>query len=87
LLELDPDSLWFSAAGQGAAPLVTRHKVESSDVTRALAGIGVQARYNELRSKIMSLTDCSKRTAQLAITQAGHDGLIVQDDGHYRLSL
>jgi len=87
LLELDPNSLWFSAAGQGPAPLVTRHKVESSDVTRALDGIGAQARYNELRSKIMSLTDCSKRTAQLAITQASRDGLIVQDDGHYRLPL
>jgi hypothetical protein len=87
LLELDPDSLWFSAAGQAPAPLAARHKAENSDVTRALAGIGAQARYNELRSRIMSLTDCSKRTAQLAITQACCDGLIVQDDGHYRLPL
>lgn len=87
LLELDPDSLWFSAANQAPTPLAARHKVENSDVTRALAGIGAQARYNELRHNIMSLTDCSKRTAQLAITQACRDGLIVQDDGHYRLPL
>jgi len=87
LLELDAHSLWFSAAGQAPASPPSRHKVESTDVTRALADIGLQARYNELRYRIMSVTDCSKRTAQLAITQACREGLIIQDNGHYRLPL
>jgi hypothetical protein len=33
----------------------------------------------------MDLTECSKRTAQLAITEACRQGSIVQSDGHYRL--
>lgn len=86
LLNLDPDSLWFLASGQAPAPDITRHKVESADVTAALAAIGPLARYNELRQRIMSLTNCSKRTAQLAITEACRIQSIVQDDGHYRLS-
>ena len=53
--------------------------------TKALAGIGEQARYNQLREQIMKLTECSKRTAQLAITEACQQGWIVQADGQYRL--
>lgn len=87
LLTLDANTLWFSASDQAPIPPHPRRKVESADVTRALAGIGLQARYNELRHRIMSLTDCSKRTAQLAITQACQEGSIVQDNGHYRLPL
>jgi len=87
LLELDPNTLWFSATGQRPAYPASRKKVESADVKRALAGIGPQARYNELRHRIMNLAECSKRTAQLAIAQACQDGLIVQDNGHYRLAL
>jgi hypothetical protein len=84
-LHLDPDSLWFSAtAGQASTSPTSRHKVESTDVTRALAAIGPLARYSELRQQIMSSTDCSKRTAQIAITQACQNGSIIQDDGHYR---
>ena len=85
LLELDPQTLWFSSAGQPpAAP--ARRKVEQADVTQALTGLGEQARYNQLREQIMDLTECSKRTAQLAITEACQQGGIVPDNGHYRLS-
>jgi hypothetical protein len=86
LLELDPHTLWFSSAGQSSfPPLAARRKVEQADVTQALAGIGEQVRYNQLRDQIMDLTECSKRTAQLAITEACRQGSIVQSDGHYRL--
>jgi hypothetical protein len=88
LLELDPQTLWFSAAGQpSSTPAATRRKVEKTDVTQALAGIGEQVRYTQLRDQIMDLTECSKRTAQLAITEACRHGSIVQADGQYRLPL
>ena len=87
LLQLEPRSLWFSAAGpapsRGAAP----RKAEPKDVTKALAGIGTHARYNQLREQVMQLTDCSKRTAQLAIAAAYQQGSIVHDNGQYRLPL
>src|ERR1700674_1844279 len=54
LLELDPQTLWFSSTGQpSAAAPVARRKVEKADVTQALAGLGQQARYNQLREQIM----------------------------------
>jgi hypothetical protein len=56
-------------------------------VTHALAGIGKQARHNQLRDQIMRATECSKRTAQLAIQEACLKGGIVQDNGQYRLPL
>jgi hypothetical protein len=87
LLNLDPDSLWFFASGQAPTSDAVRHKVEIADVTAALAAIGPFARYNELRHRIMSLTNCSKRTAQLAIAEACRIRSIVQEDGHYRLPL
>jgi hypothetical protein len=88
LLELDPHTLWFSSAGQASAtPPATRRKVEQADVTQALTGIGEQVRYTQLRDQIMDLTECSKRTAQLAITEACRQGSIVQADGQYRLPL
>ena len=87
LLNLDPDSLWFFASGQAPAPETIRHKVEIADVTAALAAIGPLARYNQLRQRIMNLTNCSKRTAQLAIAEACRIKAIVQEDGHYRLPL
>jgi len=62
-------------------------KVETTDVRHALASRGGQLRYNQLREEIMQRTQCSKRTAQLAITQASQQGLILQDDGQYRLPL
>src|SRR5271157_4308720 len=71
LLQLDPQTLWFSASGQPPlTPAAVRRKVEKADVTQALTGIGEQVRYNQLRDQIMDLTECSKRTAQLAITEA-----------------
>jgi hypothetical protein len=86
LLELDPHSLWFSAAA-GAAPTGarSRRKVEPEDVTEALAGLGNQARHNQLRQQVMERIDCSQRTAQLAIREACRQGGIVQDNGQYRL--
>ena len=88
LLQLDPHTLWFSSAGQtSATPPATRRKVEQADVTQALTGIGEQVRYTQLRDQIMDLTECSKRTAQLAITEACRQGSIVQTEGQYRLPL
>src|SRR5947209_2903394 len=85
LLQLEPHSLWFSAAGMAPAQARPRRKVEPEDVTQALAAMGKQARHNQFREQIMQLTDCSKRTAQLAITEACQQGGIVQDNGQYRL--
>ena len=56
-------------------------------MTQALSGLGRQARYNQLRQQVMEQTECSKRTAQLAIGAACREGLIVQVDGQYRLPL
>lgn len=85
LLQLDPHSLWFSPAGAVVAPPTAGRKVEKVHVTQALANLGEQVRYNQLREQIMTLTECSKRTAQLAITEACQQGWIVQADGHYHL--
>src|SRR5580698_1212170 len=88
LLELDPQTLCFSAAGAAPArTAIARKKVEQEHVTRALAGMGRQARYNQLRQQVMEQAECSKRTAQLAIGEACREGLIVQVDGQYRLPL
>jgi len=87
LLQLDEPTLWFSSAGSPSDPLPPRRKVEKTDITHALAGMGDQARYNQLRDQIMTTTECSKRTAQLAISQACRHGWIVQADGQYRLPL
>src|ERR1039457_5889070 len=87
LLQLDPQTLWFSSAGQSSATPPARRKVEKADVTQALTGVGEQVRYTQLRDQIMDLTECSKRTAQLPITEACRQGSIVQADGQYRLPL
>jgi len=84
LLELDPHSLWFSPAGQAPATSPTRRKVEPADITQALINLGGEARYNQTAQQIMTLTECSKRTAQLAIAEACQQGWIVTADGHYR---
>jgi hypothetical protein len=87
LLELDSSALWFSAAGAPPAVMAAdRRKVEPADVRQALTELGAQARYNQLRQQIMTLTECSKRTAQMAITAACQQGCIVQADGHYCLA-
>ena len=86
LLQLDPPTLCFSEAGGLPAKAAERRKVEQQDVTKALTGLGEKARYNQLRQEVMHRTDCSKRTAQLAIAEACQQGLLVQADGQYRLS-
>jgi AAA domain len=86
LLQLDSTALWFSAAGAPAPPPVAnRRKVEPADVRQALTELGSPARYNQLRQQIMTRTECSKRTAQMAITTACQQGSIVQTDGRYCL--
>lgn len=87
LLELESQSLWFSAAGVAPSHVRSRRKIEPEDVTQALAGLGKQARHNQLRDQIMRAADCSRRTAQLAIRAACLKGGIVQDNGQYRLPL
>jgi len=87
LLELDPRTLWFSSSGPPPTTPASRRKVDKTDITQALADMGDQARYNQLRDQIMDATECSKRTAQLAIVQACQQGWIVQADGQYRLPL
>lgn len=87
LLELNPQTLWFSSTASQPGPAAPRRRVEKTDVARAMANVGETARYTELRGEIMNLTDCSKRTAQLAITEARREGQIVQVDGQYRLPL
>ena len=87
LLQLDARTLWFSAAGSPSAPVAPRRKVGQADITQALAGMGDQARYNQLRNRIMTTTECSKRTAQLAISEACRQGWIVPANGQYRLPL
>ena len=87
LLKLDPQSLWFSSAGSVPVTPKGRHKVDASDVAQALSHRGGQLRYNQLREEIMQQTDCSKRTAQQAISQARKQGSVVQNDRQYCLPL
>lgn len=87
LLELNPQTLWFSSTASQPGPAAARRKVEKCDVVRAMANVGGPARYTKLRGEIMNLTEFSKRTAQLAITEAGREARIVQADGQYRLPL
>lgn len=86
LLQLDSAALWFSGTGTPPAAMpADRRKVEPADVREALTELGTQARYTQLRQQIMTLTECSKRTAQMAITAACQQGTIMQTDGHYGL--
>jgi hypothetical protein len=88
LLELNPQTLWFSSAASPSGPSAApRRKVAREDITQAFAQAGNPARYTDLRGQIMNLTECSKRTAQVAITQACQQGWIIQSDGQYRLPL
>lgn len=87
LLQLDSRTLWFSSAQSPSATISSRRKVEQKDITQALAGMGGEAQYNQLRDRIMTITECSKRTAQLAISEARRQGWIVPANGQYRLPL
>jgi AAA domain len=87
-LQLDPQSLWFSTVGSVSnAASRLRHKADPTHVTQALSTRGGRLRYSELRHEIMQQTECSKRTAQLAISEACKQGTIVHNDGQYRLPL
>jgi len=88
-LQLNPQTLWFSsgAAASRPASAAPRRKVAREDVTQAFAQAGNPTRYTDLRAHIMHLTECSKRTAQAAITEACQQGWILQSDGQYRLPL
>jgi hypothetical protein len=86
LLELNAHTLWFASTASSPA-VAPRRKVEPMDVRQAIANIGEPARCTQLRGEIMNLTECSKRTAQLAIDEARRQGWIVQTDGQYRLPL
>jgi hypothetical protein len=87
-LALNAETLWFEPASSTMPPVNTppppRHKVETADVQRALASSG-SARFNQLRETIMNQSECSRRTAQLAIRRACKEGSIVHDNGQYRL--
>ncbi len=87
LFELNPNTLWFASSSSPPPPAAPRRKVEKTDIAQAITNIGEQARYVDLRGEIMNLTECSKRTAQLAINEARQQGWIVQADGQYRLPL
>ena len=85
MLELNPQTLWFSSvSGPMQAKSTPGRKVEIKDVSQALAR---PLRYNQLRQEIMQRTQCSKRTAQLAIAQASQRGFIRQEAGQYHLPL
>jgi len=88
LLELNPQTLWFSSvASASAVPAAPRRKVAQEDIAQAFAQAGNPARYTTLRGQIMNLTECSKRTAQVAISEACQLGWIIPSDGQYRLPL
>jgi len=88
MLELNPQTLWFSCvSGPTQAKKNPGRKVEIRDVSQALAQRSGPLRYNQLRQEIMQRTQCSKRTAQLAISQASQQGLIRQQAGQYHLPL
>ena len=85
-LQLNPQTLWFSSGAAASRPAsAAPRKVAREDVTQAFAQAGNPTRYTALRAQIMHLTECSKRTAQIAITEACQQGWILQSDGQYRL--
>jgi hypothetical protein len=86
LLDLNADTLWFEPSSSAPAPVPAKRKVEPADVARAVATAG-SARFNQLRDRIMAQSQCSKRTAQLAIRRACDSGSIVSHNGQYRLPL
>ena len=84
LLSLDPNTLWFDTCGAAPAPVRAPRKVAAANVQRVLAKTG-PARFNQLRQRIMDQSECSRRTAQLAIQRASKEGSITYDEGLYRL--
>jgi hypothetical protein len=87
LLTLNTDTLWFEpTSGSTPAASATRRKVDTADVQRAVQTSG-PTRFNPLRQQIMAQSECSRRTAQLAIRRACQEGSIINDNGQYRLPL
>jgi hypothetical protein len=86
LLELNADTLWFESAASSPPPVPPKRKVETADVTRALAAAG-SAGFNQLRDHLMQQAQCSRRTAQLAIRRARDCGSVICDNGQYHLPL
>ena len=84
LLWLDPNTLWFDTASAPPAPGRAPRKAETATVERVLAESG-PARFNQLRQRVMEQSECSRRTAQLAIQRASQQGAITCSDGWYRL--
>ena len=72
LLQLDSAALWFSAAGRRRPVLAAdRRKVEPADVRQALTDLGdAGPLYPTSPANHDARTECSKRTAQMAITAA-----------------
>jgi Mrp family chromosome partitioning ATPase len=52
-----------------------------TNLALALAALGNQAGYNDLRGRIMSAAECSKRTAQIVIAEACQGQPIIHDNG------
>ena len=87
LLTLNTDTLWFEpTSGSTPAPSPTRRKVDTADVQRAVQTSG-PTRFTQLRQQIIAQSECSRRTAQLAIRRACQEGSIINDNGQYRLPL
>jgi len=84
LLTLDADTLWFEPSNAQPTPVQPCRKVETADVERAVAASG-SVRFNQLRQQIMVESECSRRTAQLAIQRACRNGSIVHNNGQYCL--
>jgi hypothetical protein len=84
LLSLDADTLWFVPSNSAPTSAQPRRKVETADVERAVAATGF-VRFNQLRQHIMDQSECSRRTAQLAIQRACREGSIVHKNGQYCL--
>lgn len=85
LLTLNTDTLWFEPSSSRPAPPPPRRKVETADVERALASSSGSTPFNELRQRIMTQSECSRRTAQLAIRRACQEGSILHENDQYRL--
>jgi hypothetical protein len=88
LLQLDPQTLWFSSSGQ--PPAAETAAAQSGKSGRDASSDGPWRSRRAIAncaSKSWIATECSKRTAQLAISEACQQGWIVQDNGQYRLPL
>jgi hypothetical protein len=84
-LALDPGSLWFSPSDEPIPRPSAQRKVDTGDVRQAILDLGNETTYSELRQKIMNDAACSRRTAQLAIKRAFQNGVILRNNGQYRL--